>query len=403
MQLDAFTVVSFSLFIKVTLGALMFIFWLRDGRAIWFAWGGAVFAFAAPAGVLFVLRGVVNDFFSMAVGTAMLIAAFAAFWQAARTFEGRRVLWGAFVALPLLWLVICLSPAVMGSVAARVMLSSAMIGPSIAATAFEFWRGRGDGLPSRGPLITLLVSLALLFFIRIPMVGALPFPFGALPMQMNWVVAFNLVLAFHAVILTVLFISLSKERRELDERTKAQTDPLTGALNRRALMVRGRRVLLRLERESKPACLVFLDLDNFKSLNDRFTHSGGDEVLIRFVSLVHDSIRPSDFMFRVGGEEFCCLLPDTNVVQAHHVAERIREKFEAARLIISGVPVRTTVSLGIASTESFGYDIELLMRQADKAVYAAKHNGRNRVALATAGGTAAPLSVVAAREPEFTA
>jgi diguanylate cyclase (GGDEF)-like protein len=181
----------------------------------------------------------------------------------------------------------------------------------------------------------------------------------------------------------VLIVAMSKERLELDQRMKAQTDPLTGALNRRAFMSRGERLLRRHGVEQKPLCLLFLDLDHFKSLNDRFGHSGGDDVLMKFVAVVHDNIRPTDFLFRIGGEEFCCLLPYTAAAQAHRVAERIRHQFEAATVDVAGTMVQTTVSLGIASTEIFGYDLDTLMRRADMAVYAAKQQGRNRVVVAT--------------------
>ena len=121
---------------------------------------------------------------------------------------------------------------------------------------------------------------------------------------------------------------------------------------------------------------MFLDLDHFKALNDRFGHSGGDDVLMSFVELVNASIRPTDFLFRIGGEEFCCLLPHTSTEQAHRVAERIRHQFEMTMIDVAGTPVKATVSLGIASTEAFGYELDTLMRRADMAVYAAKRAGR---------------------------
>ena len=136
----------------------------------------------------------------------------------------------------------------------------------------------------------------------------------------------------------MLLVSLSKERLELDQRTKAQTDPLTGALNRRAFMSRGTRLLQRHAHERAPLCLLFLDLDHFKSLNDRFGHSGGDDVLMSFVTLVNACIRPTDFLFRIGGEEFCCLLPYTSTEQAHRVAERIRHQFEMTMVEVAGTP-----------------------------------------------------------------
>jgi diguanylate cyclase (GGDEF)-like protein len=140
---------------------------------------------------------------------------------------------------------------------------------------------------------------------------------------------------------------------------------------------------------------MFLDLDHFKTLNDRFGHSGGDDVLTAFVAIVHENIRPTDFLFRFGGEEFCCLLPHTNTEQAHRVAERIRHRFESATVQVAGVPVKATVSIGIASTDTFGYDFNTLIRRADMAVYSAKRAGRNQVAVASVHEAAAADLAVA--------
>jgi len=108
-------------------------------------------------------------------------------------------------------------------------------------------------------------------------------------------------------------------------------------------------------------------------------------VLMKFVTIVHDNIRPTDFLFRVGGEEFCCLLPHTETEQALRVAERIRRQLEESTVDIAGMAVKVTVSLGIASTEAFGYEVETLVRRADMAVYAAKRQGRNKVVVANDG------------------
>jgi diguanylate cyclase (GGDEF)-like protein len=271
-------------------------------------------------------------------------------------------------------------------------VSSLLLAPLIAMNAAEFWRGREERLQSRWPVIVLFSTLALFFASRVVLVNVLPFPFGALPLQPGWMVTFNLIVFFHTLMLTVLIVSLSKERLELEQRLKAQTDPLTGALNRRAFMALGGRMVQRHAHDGGSLCLLFLDLDHFKSLNDRFGHLAGDDVLMRFVAVVQDNIRPTDYLFRIGGEEFCCLLPHTRTDPAHAVAERIRRQFEAAHVDAAGLLVKATVSVGIASTDAFGYEIDTLMRKADMAVYAAKRQGRNRVVVAAADDAAEAIA-----------
>ncbi len=385
MSIDSFTVLFFGLIIKLVLGALFFVYRMNSRSSPWFGWWSATLILGSGTSALFMLRSEGENFFTIGIGNTLLIAAFACLWQGARSFEQRNTLWLPTLAVPSLWFVLAAFPAVMENVIVRIVLSSTLCAPLLLLSAVEFWRGRAERLPSRWPVIVIMASLSLFFALRIPLIGVLPFPFGALPVQPGWIGAFNLILFAHTLLLVVLVVSLSKERLEFDQRTQAQTDPLTGSLNRRAFMWRGTRLLQRHAYERAPLCLLFLDLDHFKSLNDRFGHSGGDDVLTSFVSLVNSCIRPSDFLFRIGGEEFCCLLPYTTTEQAHRVAERIRHQFEMKTVHVASTPVKATASLGIASTEAFGYELDMLMRRADMAVYAAKRAGRNRVVVATMG------------------
>ncbi|MGC1465868.1 MAG: GGDEF domain-containing protein [Pseudolabrys sp.] len=385
MHIDAFSILLFSLLVKVLLGVLFFVFWFRSRRANWFAWWSAAFLLGSLATAVLMIRGFGDQISAVGVGVGSLVASFACCWQGARVFERRAPLWFPVFAAPVLWLALCLFPPFVQFTAYRVAGSSCLLAPLMAMAAFEFWRGRDERLPSRWTIIALFASIASIFAARIPLIPVAPFPFGALPMQVPWVAIFNLLIFLHTILLAVLLVAISKERLEFEQRTKAQTDPLTGALNRRAFMVRGRRLVLRHKKSGEPLCLLFIDLDRFKALNDRYGHSGGDDVLMKFVTIVHDNIRPTDFLFRVGGEEFCCLLPHTETEQALRVAERIRRQLEESTVDIAGMAVKVTVSLGIASTEAFGYEVETLVRRADMAVYAAKRQGRNKVVVANDG------------------
>ena len=382
MQIDPFTILLSGVFVKLLLGSLFLIFWLYDRRSRWFGWWAATYFFGAAAASIFLFRGIGGTLESVGAGVAALIAGFGLCWHAARSFHHRKPLWVPVLAPVAVWVAACLTPGFLENPYYRVILSSLLLGSLIAMPAFEFWRGRDERLLSRWPVAFLFASLSLFFFSRIILIDILPFPLGALPGRPEAVAAFNMIVFFHALIATVLIVAITKERLELQQRKNAQTDSLTGALNRRALMDRGDRLLARHEYESTPLCLLFLDLDHFKALNDRLGHSTGDDVLMRFAKLLGECIRPTDFMFRIGGEEFCCLLPRTRMEQAEAIAERIRYQVEQAALVVSGVPVRITVSIGIASTESFGYQLDILMRRADGAVYAAKRQGRNRAVVA---------------------
>jgi len=124
-----------------------------------------------------------------------------------------------------------------------------------------------------------------------------------------------------------------------------------------------------------------LDLDHFKSINDRYGHEVGDRMLKLFATTAESSVRGTDELFRMGGEEFCFVLPETTAAEACMVAERIRAAFEAAVVQTDSGPAATTVSIGVAGT-SFDVPINALVALADAAVYAAKDRGRNCVVVA---------------------
>lgn len=156
--------------------------------------------------------------------------------------------------------------------------------------------------------------------------------------------------------------------------TQASTDKLTGAYNRRTWDVEIRREFSKARRQGAPLCLVMMDLDLFKDVNDEYGHLRGDEVLREFAERIRGSVRESDTLYRMGGEEFAVLLPGTDIEQGRQAAEKLRLAVSAAAL--GGLPV--TASFGVAETDGDEYPDELY-RRADQALYAAKENGRNRV------------------------
>ena len=163
--------------------------------------------------------------------------------------------------------------------------------------------------------------------------------------------------------------------------TRAATDALTGLPNARSCTDTLKRMVAHAGRTLSPLSAVLLDLDHFKQINDRFGHGAGDDVLAAVGQTLAGTVRASDFAGRLGGEEFVLLLPDTDQAGALEVAEKVRNAI--AQLDIARVEREITASLGIATYPLDATDGENLLRQADRALYAAKAAGRNRVELTT--------------------
>ena len=160
---------------------------------------------------------------------------------------------------------------------------------------------------------------------------------------------------------------------------RAATDVLTGLPNNRSVQDTLRRMVAQASRSVSPLSAALLDLDHFKHVNDAHGHSRGDEVLAAVAATLRSALRESDFVGRYGGEEFLILLPDTGKQQARTVAEKVRAAVEA--IVLSNLDLRVTASLGVASLPDDCGDADSLVRAADRALYAAKGRGRNRVEL----------------------
>jgi diguanylate cyclase (GGDEF)-like protein len=159
---------------------------------------------------------------------------------------------------------------------------------------------------------------------------------------------------------------------------QALIDPLTGLPNHRAVLEQLGKELDRAERFERTACLLFLDLDHFKALNDGYGHQAGDEALCAFGQLMQQHVRSTDTVGRWGGEEFLVIFPETTLQEAQTIAERIREAVSHQTFAISG-GLHLTCSIGLACFPSHFSTQEALITAADQAMYAAKRLGRNQV------------------------
>ena len=161
-----------------------------------------------------------------------------------------------------------------------------------------------------------------------------------------------------------------------------QKDPLTFALNRRGLESAFRVEAARAARYTAPLAVVVIDIDDFKRLNDSLGHVVGDRALVHLATTLQTTLRPTDFIARLGGEEFALLLPATDLNEAFDASERLRRELAQRPFMWDGVPRSITFSAGVAQWRD-AESLEDLVQRADGAMYQAKRAGKNRVTKAS--------------------
>ncbi|NNJ44954.1 MAG: GGDEF domain-containing protein [Sulfurovum sp.] len=185
-----------------------------------------------------------------------------------------------------------------------------------------------------------------------------------------------------AVLLSIALsdrVKITLEKTRIVEK-EAKTDVITGLFNRRAYTETSNIEYQRLLRHQHVLSVMIFDVDHFKQINDNFGHDAGDYILKSVGIIVKDIIREYDYAYRIGGDEFLLLLPETNAQQASVLAERIRIRIENKKLVDDHNNIfSVTASFGISQYKQMDTSIEEIAKRADKALYKAKKGGRNRV------------------------
>jgi diguanylate cyclase (GGDEF)-like protein len=208
------------------------------------------------------------------------------------------------------------------------------------------------------------------------MVGLIrnPSPNFFSPSEVN---ALSLILVHvYTSLVTLSFSMMVFQRLYYDLRLTAETDELTGLLNRRAMMRLLKQEMSHYVQDRRTFGLLLIDIDHFKGINDCYGHDGGDTVLVHLAQILRTKARANDFASRWGGEEFLILLPNITIDEAFNVAERLRSYVEH-NPTASGIKI--TISSGVAITSHEDDSVESLITAADHALYAAKRSGRNQV------------------------
>lgn len=366
MNLDINTLFLVTIYVEAILGLLLLFAWVQNVQISAVAWWGCAHLLRASSVVLFGMYGNVSDAISIDLANALLLVSFAITWSGARVFDGRPPLPMYIVAGPVAWLVVAHLPS-FAEIQLRVLVASGIVTTYTWLTAYEFWRGRSEPLVSRWSAIFMLFAHGSLFLLRTPIATVLPWtPSTSDVFDSVWLT----VLSFEALLFTIaiafILLAMAKERTEHRHKTAAMIDPLTGIANRRSFLREGSDLMKRHASDARPAAVLLIDLDHFKSINDRFGHAIGDRVLQVFADEAKSNLRACDMVGRLGGEEFAALLYDAARERALAVAERIRASFAQAAGDVDGRPVGATVSIGVAVNGDQPLDVPELLRQADQ-------------------------------------
>jgi diguanylate cyclase (GGDEF)-like protein len=376
MNLDVNTLFTVTIYVEAILGLLLLFAWVQNTAIRAVAWWGFAHLIRAASIVLFGMYGSAPDLVTIDFANALLFTAFAVTWTGARVFDGRPFEPVYMVTGAVLWLLVCRLPVLADAVDTRSLIASGIVTTYTWLTAYEFWRGRSEALVSRWPAIFMLFAHGALFLLRTPLAAMVPWSPANHVLGSVWLT----VLSFEALLFTIsiafILLAMAKERTELRHRTAAMVDPLTGIANRRSFLQDAAQLAKRHKSNPRSTAVLLIDLD-------RFGHALGDRALEIFADAARQSVRASDLLGRLGGEEFAAVIVDTSRDNAMAVAERIRASFAQAALEVDNRPVGATVSIGLVYCQEAAIDVAELLAQADQALYFAKENGRNRVEVAS--------------------
>jgi diguanylate cyclase (GGDEF)-like protein len=384
MTVDVNTLFLVTVYVEAILGLLLLFAWVQNIAVLAAAWWGGAHLLRAGSLALYGMHGSAPDWITLDLANAILFISFAATWTGARVLDGRAPHLVGLLAGAVIWLIVSRIPLVAQSVEWRALIATVIITSYIWLAGFEFWCGRADPLVSRLPAVFMLLAHGLLFLLRTPLALVLPWP----PANSAFTSVWLTVLSFEELLFTIavafIMLAMTKERTEQGHRNAALADPLTGVSNRRGFLVESDELARQQAEKPQPAAVLLLDLDHFKSINDRFGHAIGDRVLQVFAQTAAANLRTTDLLGRLGGEEFAVLLCNVGRERALVAAERIRSTFAEVALEVDGRPVSATVSVGVALCDGKKVDVPGLLVQADQALYRAKERGRNRVEIAGA-------------------
>jgi diguanylate cyclase (GGDEF)-like protein len=374
MSLDTSTLYIVATMVAAMLGAMLLFFGKQENIPALKWWGTAYLLGAASVALETLAGATLGAMLSLALNAVGFVAC-GMVWNASRVFHGRKPNLPGLVLGAIAWIAAVMTLPAEAS-ALRMTIGAGIVAIYAALTATELWSERRRTLQRRWPSVAVPVLHGFVLMLPI-LLGDLLHPKDSGFSSSIWVTVFSIELVLYAVGTVFVIFMLVSERTVTAHKTAASMDPLTGMFNRRGFAEATSRVIEREANAGRPATVLIFDIDHFKSINDRFGHPAGDEILKLFAAVVVNTLRMTDLSGRIGGEEFAALLP-CSLEDGVIAAERVREAFERSGIVDESGPVDTTVSIGVAGGPA-GTELEVLLAAADTALYQAKRSGRNRV------------------------
>jgi diguanylate cyclase (GGDEF)-like protein len=374
MSFDTSTLYLIATMLAAMLGGMLVLFGKQENIAALKWWGAAYLLGSAAVAIWTIYGDTLGPMTSLAL-TSIGFFACGMVWNASRVFHGRKLLWPGLVLGPLVWIATMMTLAPRDA-SIRLSMGAAIVAIYAALTASELWSERRRDIQRRWPTVTIPVLHGFVLMLPI-LIGVYMRPYDANFSTSIWVTVFSVELVLYAICTVFVIFMLVSDRTVAAHKNAASTDPLTGLFNRRGFAEACSRVIEREAIAGRPVTVMIFDIDHFKSINDRFGHPAGDEILKLFAVVIASNLRLSDLSGRIGGEEFAALLP-CSLEEGVIVADRMRQVFENSNIVCDEGPVDTTVSIGVAGGPA-GTELEVLLAAADTALYQAKRGGRNRV------------------------
>jgi diguanylate cyclase (GGDEF)-like protein len=377
MDLDSFTLFAGNVVVLVVMAAAFHLAGRgRQAERYWRSWlaGNLVLALALVA---FMYERHLPDLLVVIVPSGLLVAGFGLRWLAARQFAGTHGTLPLALAPALLFVTLCMVPVIYGSYGTVYTIANVLLAGIAGATAIEFWRGSDDRLPSRFGLVAAYGIMTASFAARVVQGLTVGDSMARhLPDDLMLVVHLSVGL-LHTVGSGAFALSIAYERSAAGLRQAAMRDPLTGLFNRRAFEQHVRERLA--AGGDGSFAIAFLDIDNFKLVNDRYGHAAGDEAIRACAAICAEAMGSGDFIARIGGEEFAAILAGVTAEEAFQRVDRIRNSVSGSIRLPGPAREPVTLSAGICHSRNGFRDFDHLMQMADQGLYKAKHLGRNRV------------------------